>query len=72
MCRWGAHLHKSRGSRDAIGGFWRENLGKGITFEIYTKKISNKVQEKIYDGENDHYEINNTAKREQIHEMVTE
>jgi hypothetical protein len=32
----------SRGSRDGIGDFLERKLGKGITFEIYIKKISNK------------------------------
>jgi hypothetical protein len=36
------HLHRSRGREDVIGGFQEGGkLGKGITFEMQIKKISN-------------------------------
>jgi hypothetical protein len=35
--------HKSRGREDVIGCFWEgRKLGKGTTFEMEIKKISNK------------------------------
>jgi hypothetical protein len=34
--------HKSRSSRDGIGGFCRGKLGKGIIFEMEINKISKK------------------------------
>jgi hypothetical protein len=36
------HPHRSRGKEDGVGSFQGGGLGKGITFEMLGKKISNK------------------------------
>jgi hypothetical protein len=39
----GDHLQRSRGWEDGIEVFWRDKLGKEMTFEMQIKKISNKM-----------------------------
>jgi hypothetical protein len=34
--------HRNRGREDGMGSFWEGATGKGIRFEMYIKKISNK------------------------------